>query len=561
MKPIRRRLCLLLAALLCGVCALPAAASELLQITAFAASPESPAIGAPATWTLTAQGGSGTKEYEFHIYWGTDIYDDSYRGSEEVLSQRYSPLNRVSLTPDREGIYFVHGIVRDSSATRTVILRHAIMPPLSVVRVEADRETALPGEPVTFSAVTAGGTGYEIRYEFILYRDGEIVDSGGVGTVPWTTRSFAWTCAPAEAGRYRAWFNANGHTALAGAYSPFVEVLAPVSVASVTPDRTRPLIGATVTWTVTAAGGSGAPEYRFELLDAEDSLVMEFPWGANNTFSTAGLGAGSYRGLGYARDESGTDMLLSEEVHVGTWMLLPIQILSVLADRETAFAGDEVTWTVVMRGGSGEREYDFTLTRDGAFEYGLYRWDANAVRCLLSRAGVYRMHALVRDGTGSAEGDSAELVVTLRPRYTLYPTFTVLTATPAPATRTPGPRVTPRPPAAATPGPTFEVTVAPPPVTDPPAAEALFVNAAASPAYASVRSPVTVTACAGGGTGVYQYHFLVYLGGAATSLSRAYSASNSFSFSPEKPGNYKVRVIVKDGESKASAFTGNIHVK
>ena len=89
------------------------------------------------------------------------------------------------------------------------------------------------------------------------------------------------------------------------------------------------------------------------------------------------------------------------------------------------------------------------------------------------------------------------------------------------------------------------------------AAAALAVSSVkADKTSANVGSTVTWTATASGGSGTLKYYFNVYKDGTKVA-SRAYSASNTFSYTPAEAGNYKVRVYVKDADgtkvSKLSA--------
>ncbi len=93
------------------------------------------------------------------------------------------------------------------------------------------------------------------------------------------------------------------------------------------------------------------------------------------------------------------------------------------------------------------------------------------------------------------------------------------------------------------------------------AATALAVSSVkADKTSANVGSTVTWTATASGGFGTLKYYFNVYKDGTKVA-SRAYSAANTFSYTPAEAGNYKVRVYVKDADgTKVSKLSAAVTV-
>ena len=62
---------------------------------------------------------------------------------------------------------------------------------------------------------------------------------------------------------------------------------------------------------------------------------------------------------------------------------------------------------------------------------------------------------------------------------------------------------------------------------------------------AKTGDAITWTATASGGAGTLQYYFILYKNGAKVK-TQAYSTKNTFSYTPEEPGTYKVKAYVKD---------------
>ncbi len=538
-----------------------ACASETLQVTGLAVSPE-PAVGASSTWTLSTSGGTGTKEYDFHVYWGGDLRDRTYMGTEELASRPWGPLDRFTYAPDREGVYFVHAFARDGSATRGIIERYVLMPPLTVLSVTADKTDALAGETLTWTTAVSGGTGYEIRCQYVLYRDDVPCAWSETMTGSWHETAFAWSHAPEEAGTYRVAVWVNAHTDLRIGYSGDTLVRPRLAILSVEPDRNHALPGGSVTWTISSVGGEGEVRHKF-VLYRDGEVISETVTGADSSFRAEGLSAGVWQAEGEVADEVLKDWMMSGEVYVGTYVLLPLQIVGVFPDRTGAAVGDTVIWTALALGGSGERAFSWELYRNDILDYSRTGSSGNSFSFTFSEPGRYRLHATAADGTGRAEADSDELgVSTSTYGYASLPEFTIVTATPAPLTLPPVARATPRrtpgpaqPAATATLGPVHFIT--PAPVTFSPLPEPLRVKANAYPAEVSVKESVKVNAAAHGGTGSYEYHFTVYHEGVA-GITRDYASSANFTFYPGKPGSYRVRVIVRDGETKASVYTGTV---
>jgi len=587
--------CLLVAALVCPV---PAASSGLLQITGYECSAGShPPVGEPITWTITSSGGTGEVAYGFAVYWGTDIYDETYRGSETVGVQPFGSNRSYTYTPDREGIYFVHGYARDEAGTnRGVINRNEVFPPLQVLSIGTANAYGSVGSPVTWHASSQGGTGYPIRYGFWIYKDGVHTAGSEYLTSTYDASEFSFTYTPEEPGSYQAVIEVNAHTEHDYMTSEPILIDYPLEAVSLIPDKWRTNIGGTVTWMATTIGGRDVL-YDFSLY--RDGELYESGWYSPSNVYSARLGAqGAYTAVCHIIDHLDRLSLSSGDVHAGNYVLMPIGIRGVFADREQAGPGTEITWTVLPSGGSGDKSYAFELYKGEAFVFSLSDVPENTFSYTLDEVGSYRVRARVSDARGSAqaEGGQVEIRQELHGMFLENNLFDLVHATrtpappelrgegrvtPAAAESTPVPQIVTRKPQKITPKPE-PVTQAPDPieipeyyheVTPAPAlgivdivdlgtmVSPLAVNVKASVSDANVGMPVKATATARGGTGNYLYSFLLYKDGDAFGSSTVYSPGSTYGFVPAQPGVYKVRVIVKDGENKASDFTGNVKVK
>ncbi|HSK69040.1 MAG TPA: hypothetical protein VLA21_07235 [Candidatus Limnocylindria bacterium] len=589
-----RALGLLLA---CALCAAPPAAlaGELLQMTGFDCDAGAhPPVGAPITWTITASGGTGAKEYRFAVYWGPDVYSDTHTGSMLFASRPFGPGRSFSFTPDREGVYFVHGTVRDAAGTtRTSINRNAVFPPPSVLSVGADRTLGTVGEPIRWTATFEGGTGYRRTAQFVVQRDREYASASEPAEVAFGDREASYVSAPDAAGSFRVVFYINAHTELDVMTSGSVTVAEPLRVASFEADQRRVMPGDTVTWTAQATGGHGE-SYRFWLF-RDGELVDERAAGPSAAFSAVLDREGAYTACCVVSDALGSVPVAAADVHAGYYMLMRAVMLGILPNRDRAPVGTRITWIVLVAGGTGDRTYGYTLLKDGA-AVGSFSGAENAFTYVLDAPGHYRLRVRVEDGSGTAENEGGDVYISPQyqgmyggpavyrfltrppqtPAPTPRPTGEKRTATPAPTprptskptptppptprmTRTPVPTFTPAPPV--TPLPPLPPRTTRPPALTTPTLRPLTAAAKADTAYGEVRRPFTVKASATGGTGKYEYAFRVYLEGAAIGAATPYGDSDTFAYTPLKPGNYKVLALVRDGMSKASAWTGTIHIK
>lgn len=587
--------CLLASAL---VCPLPAASSGLLQIESFDCSAGShPPVGEPITWTITSSGGTGEVAYAFAVYWGTDIYDETYMGSETVGIQTYGSSRSYTYTPDREGIYFVHGYARDEAGTyRGAFNRNQVFPPLEVLSISAGGSYGSVGSAVTWHATSRGGTGYPIRYGFYIYKDGIHIDGSEYLSSTYDASEYDFTYTPVEPGRYQAGIQVNANTENDYMTSESVLIDYPLEMVSLIPDKWRTNIGGTVTWTATTSGGRDV-QYDFSLYRGGE-LLESSGYSASNVFSARLGERGAYTAVCRAIDHLDRVSMSSGDVHAGEYLLMPIGVRGVYADREQAGPGTEITWTVLPSGGSGGKSYAFELYKGETFVYSLSGVPENTFSYTLDEIGRYRVRARVSDATGSAEAEGGQ--VEIRPELlgmylenNLYD-LVHATRTPAPPEMrgegrvtpvaqeiTPVPRIVTLKPQKITPKPE-PVTQAPDPIELPEpyhevtaaptllVAEIVDLGTYSFPLSVSVKAsvsdtkagtPVKATATARGGTGDYQYAFLLYKDGDAFGSSTVYSPGSTYGFVPAQPGVYKVRVTVKDGENKASDFTGSVTVR
>ena len=283
----------------------------------------------------------------------------------------------------------------------------------------------------------------------------------------------------------------------------------PLSVISVTPDKTGAGVGDTITWTAAAQGNQGTIEYNFWLYQ-NGSNIKTGAYTTANTFSYTPTAIGTYSVKVYIRYQGSTDgMLQSKE---GGSVLVtaaspagPLSLTGVTPDKTTASIGDTVTWTAAATGGSGTLQFCFYIYKDGAVVQKGGYGAAKTVSYKITEAGTYTAKVFVKDGSGAAANKMSAGVA-----------------------------------------------------VNAPAAPLAVTGITPNKTAALVGDTVTWTAAATGGSGTLRYCFYVYRDGTVVQKS-GYGTAKTFSYKITEAGSYSVKVFVKDGSgasgTKQSAVT------
>ncbi len=366
-----------------------------LSITSVNANKTSAQAGTEITWTISATGGSGTKSYLFELYKGEDLLDGGAYGAAETFSY----------IPAEAGTYSVMGFVKDS--TGTVSMKSGdvtVYEPLSITSVHADKTSSIIGSAITWTTAAEGGSGTK-SYLFELYKGGELLDGGSYGAA----ETYSYT--PNEAGTYSVTAFVKDSTGTVSVRGDDVVAYTPLSITSVTADRTSAQSGTAITWTAAATGGSGTKSYLFELYKGEN-LLDGGSYGSADTFSYTPAEAGTYSVKGFVKDSLVTVSVKGDDVTVYN----PLSITSVTADKTNADAGTEITWTTAAAGGSGTKSYLFELYKDDVllddelYDGGSYG-ASDTFRFTPTEAGTYKVCGYVKDSTGTQSLMSGDVTV------------------------------------------------------------------------------------------------------------------------------------------------------
>jgi probable HAF family extracellular repeat protein len=298
--------------------------------------------------------------------------------------------------------------------------------------------------------------------------------------------------------------NASGYT------HAFLLSPSPASSVILTPGIASPVsVGTPVTFTAVASGGSGSYQYKYLLKAPGGTLttVRDYASTATWNWTTTGLAAGTYQVVVHARNAGSTK---SYETYKSITYALANPASAVTLTPGVASpvsVGTPVTFTAVASGGSGSYQYKYLLKAPGGTlttvrDYAstaTWNWTTTGLA-----AGTYQVVVHARNA-GSTKS------------YETYKSITYALANPASAvTLTPG---------------------------------------VASPV--SVGTPVTFTAVASGGSGSYQYKYLLKAPGGTLTTVRDYASTATWNWTTTglAAGTYQVVVHARNAGSTKSYET------
>ena len=363
--------------------------------------------------------------------------------------------------------------------------------PLTITGVKANKSTAAIGDTVTWTATATGGKS-PLQYCFYVYNGSTLVQKGSYGTAKtfsyapnaagtWKVKVYVKDAAGATASK------AGGEVTVSGASDP-------LSIRSLTPNKTTAKVGDTITWTATAAGGTAPLKYCFNVY-CDGKTVQKGTYGTANTVSYKLTAAGAYTVKVFVKDASGTIVNLTGGNVTAAADSTPLAIKTLKADKSSASVGDTIKWTVTATGGTGTLKYCFYVYNGSAVvQKGTYG-TANTVTYAVSSSGTYKVKAFVKDGAGTVVSLIGGEVDATEPL-----TITIIKGSQSGGT-------------------------------------------------------ITWTANAYGGTGTLKYCFYVYSGSTVVQKG-TYGASNTLTYTPGTTGTFKVKVFVKDGSGKVVSLIG-----
>jgi hypothetical protein len=268
-----------------------------------------------------------------------------------------------------------------------------------MVKLQADRSSALVGDPITWTATPVGAAG-TAQYCFdVLWEDPEANQDDFVYEGSWTTAP-TLTFTPSLPGEYSVWLSVKdeaGKTAdVQGARVVVRYAENSLRVLSVAADKTNAARGQTITWTAAVQGGVGELQYRFDVY-RDTVIVYSTDYGPSQQLSYLTENGGVYKAKVYVKDEAGTEASkLSEPVSV-------LEILSVVPEQTSVETGTYVPWTVTLVGETKARKLCYDLWKDGQLVAQGFYVASPTYGYVLSEPGVYTVKVSVQDVGGTLE--------------------------------------------------------------------------------------------------------------------------------------------------------------
>ncbi len=387
--------------------------------------------------------------------------------------------------------------------------------------------TSIAGQPVT---VTQAGASCTIQLSRTAVSLGSMAGNSSIAvTAPagcaWTaTSDAAWIAmsgvsSGTGSGSITVSVTANpsaiprtGMTSIAGqAVTVTQGGAAPLSVTSLRANVVFPSrAGTPITWTATAAGGSEPYSYRFWVFDGKTWAVGR-GWSTSRTWTWEPPLPGTYAVQVWVRNAgSGTVYDAWRQASASISKPRVLTVTTVVPSRDSAAAGEPVTWTAKATGGRAPFTYKFWVFDGATWRVGRDWSPSSAWVWTPPLPGTYTFQVWVRKAGSSARLD---------------------------ALRSFGPYT----------------------ATKPPALTATALTADRS-APTPAGTPVIWTAVASGGTAPYTYQFWVW-NGLDWSVGRGWSTTPTWTWIPPAPGAYSVQVWIRNAGSVAryDAWRGAAH--
>ena len=314
--------------------------------------------GTGITWTAVTSGGTGPLSYQFMRY---------TEGVGWTTAQAYSSLNTYTWFPSA-GTHAVQVWVKSagSSAGYDAYLGSGtftvLAPAPQVMSLNSSMASPVPlNMPVTFTASATGGG--STQYKFLIY-----TAAGGwvVGQDYSATRTFTWY-PPVGLNAVQVWVRTAGS---ATAYQDWMSTgmfnvaVAPVRLSALlsnAPSTVPPTF--TQTWTAYASGGAGPLEYKFFRYDVgANTWYVLRDWSTSNQATwTPGTANSGWHSLQVWVRSVGANVTWEDWRASDTFLVTASGGLTLTANRSLngLKAGDLVTWTANVVGGSGPWEYQF----------------------------------------------------------------------------------------------------------------------------------------------------------------------------------------------------------
>ncbi|MBE0500786.1 MAG: hypothetical protein IBX47_05020 [Desulfuromonadales bacterium] len=361
-------------------------------------------------WTVTAGGGVGRLRQSFELE-----KDGSLQP--RIAAGLLAPWSWAPVEP---GSYRIRAVVTDrlgNTAEGNWSVPFEIAPPLKIENLTTNKpapQAAMTG-PFIWTLTTSGGVGEDI-ITFELEQKGQepVTVQAGVEST--------WSWRPEQAGKYRVRPSVEDSLGnrVEGDWSAWYEIAPPLTVESLTADKSFPQAAQTVPieWSAVASGGVGPLHYDLELERNGEQLPMISTVSAGPWTWTPQEG-GLYRIRVVVTDSRANKAKggWSEPFEIAP----PLVVERLTADRnfpQTAL-GAVIAWTVTATGGVGALRQSIELEKDGqrlppttTEILGGWSWKPE-------QPGSYRIRAVVTDALGNRTKGNWSKPIVIAPPLTI----------------------------------------------------------------------------------------------------------------------------------------------
>ena len=334
------------------------------------------ATGTALTLKAVADGGVGSYKYQFKI-----DNNEVQSGSSATYSWKAA-----------KGAHTLQVVVTDSQGHQVTVSKQFTgeggnFEKLNA-KISASTKQISVGEKVKLTASATGGSG-KYSYKFTLYKDGKWKDLQAYGN----STTYTWT-AP-ETGKYSLYVAVNdsegNHT---NAYVP-IEVKKEQLIVSLKASAKSVLLGEKVSLTAIAKGGSEKYSYKFVLYDNDKWKDLQ-TYGDSNTYTWTASKAGKYSLYVAVKDSEGNHTNAYVPIEVKNGQLS----VSIEASTKSIRVGEKIKLTATAKGGSGKYSYKFVLYDNCKWKDLQTYGDSNTYTWIASKAGKYSLYVAVNDSNG-----------------------------------------------------------------------------------------------------------------------------------------------------------------
>ena len=458
-------------------------------------------VNVPVSWTAESLGGYGKKQYQFQVKYG--VNSNASTTGEVVYTSEWSSDPKFTYTPTQLGWYVARAWVKDDTATTRNSLYYysvRVVPAVTLNSVASESQTVYAGTPITWKASTSNGWGTK-TFTGKVYCGSEVVE-----TLKGTTENTSnlsvevekpLEFTPSKPGTYALSVTVKDASGAQTKTSATVKVQAvPITLNSVTTPNATAGVGATVTWTTDATGGTGGLRYSYQLYRGSE-VIDTVADSAEPTYTYVPDAEAAYALSVTVKDGYSKQSKTSAVLRV---IPTPLAAPTVTVDRQSAATGDQVSWKVSPVGGFGSKAYYYQLYC-GNTVVNKPEWVASASFTYpVELAGNYALRVSVKDDQSTVVKVSPVIAVVEAPLQ--------------------------------------------------------LQAVAADTETADTATTITWNVASEGGVGKKQYSYKLYCGSAVLSTSD-WADNSTFTYTPTDAGNYALKVTVKDSKG-SKALTSKV---